>query len=128
MKHWIGGKVVGILIVGGLCLQSAAEGKPTAGSSGLSEEDQHALEVGRKVVRLRAALKTPDSPEAVKAVQSLGLDSRYYVMVRGWVVQHIHMAESYRGTTTYNNSAAYREKVDGQIAAYKKLLRRIDLE
>ena len=94
----------------------------------LSEEDLHALELGRKIIRAKAALQEPGKQGSIAAIKDLGLDSRYYVLVRGWIVQHISMTESYKGTSTYKNSDKRRKEIDGRIAALQKMLRATDLE
>ena len=127
-SRWFWGWCVGLVCwAASVSVGLSAEDKET-GSSPVSAADKHALEVGRKVIRLREALKKPGSAEAAQAVQDLGTDSRYYVMVRGWIVQHKHMAESYRDVSSYRSSEEYRKGVDARIAALSKLLRRIDLE
>ena len=94
----------------------------------LSEQDKHALEVGRKVIKIKSAFQSPERQSSIDAVRDLGLDSRYYVMVRGWILQHISMTESYRGTTTYAKSEQRKKEIEGRIAALRKMLRAIDLE
>lgn len=90
--------------------------------------DEEALLLGRQVLAVRQALKNPETPESLEAVTALGQDSRYYVMVRGWVLQHIQMAESYRGTSDYKDSPERRLEVEKKISALQNMLRRIDLE
>ncbi len=90
--------------------------------------DEEAMVLGRQVLAVKQALENPEAPESMAAVTALGQDSRYYVMVRGWVVQHIQMAESYRGTSEYKASAERKLEVEKKISSYQKMLRRIDLE
>lgn len=99
-----------------------------ASNTVLSKEDRHALEVGRKVMRIKSAFQTPERQAAIDAVRELGLDSRHYVMVRGWILQHISMTESYKGTTAYMESGQRKNEIDGRIAALRRMLRAIDLE
>ncbi len=100
----------------------------TEGIAMLSDQDKEALELGRKVINVKAALQTPEKRTSIEAIRDLGLDSRYYIMVRGWIRQHISMTESYRGTTTYHDSEDRKKEVDGRIKALQKALRAIDLE
>lgn len=90
--------------------------------------DEEAMVLGRQVLAVKQALENPEAPESMAAVTALGQDSRYYVMVRGWVVQHIQMAESFRGTSEYKQSPDRQLEVEKKISAYQKLLRMIDLE
>lgn len=94
----------------------------------LSAQDMHALELGRKVVKVKAALQSPEKQASMDTIRDLGLDSRYYVMVRGWISQHISMTESYRDTSPYRESAKRKKEVDDRIAALRRVLRAIDLE
>lgn len=94
----------------------------------LSDQDRIALELGRQVIAVSSALKDPTRKEALTVVRELGTDSRYYVMVRGWVRQHIDMAESYRDTSLYRSSEVRKKEVDSKIAALRRMLRAIDLE
>ncbi|MDX2456914.1 MAG: hypothetical protein QNL87_05350 [Gammaproteobacteria bacterium] len=48
-------------------------------------EAQAALELGRRVQAVRAAIQQPEAPDALEAITDLGRDQRYYVMVRGWL-------------------------------------------
>ena len=54
-----------------------------------SRADRHALWLGHRVLAIAAAIRNPDAPDAMGAVLELGLDSRYYVMVRGWLVMQL---------------------------------------
>lgn len=91
---------------------------------------QHELnqdcQLGVKVNAVRQALETPDEPGAMEAVTALGRDSRYYTMVRGWLVQELKNAESQREATRDNPERI--EKMDTKIAFLQEAIRRIDLE
>ncbi|AQU83528.1 MULTISPECIES: hypothetical protein [unclassified Halomonas] len=100
----------------------------TQGVGGLSEQDQYALEVGRKVISIQAALEHPEQLASVKAVKALGLDSRHYAMVRGWLLQELQPAESWKETSTYNTSQDYKDITDQRITALRSMIRAIDLE
>ncbi|NJN47923.1 MAG: hypothetical protein HC808_17205 [Candidatus Competibacteraceae bacterium] len=86
--------------------------------------DEHALWLGRRVLAIAAAVRNPDAPDAMAAILELGLDSRYYVMVRGWLVAQL------RGDMSI--SQARNGDVSPQIAAriafLEKAIRAIDLE
>ena len=51
-----------------------------------SRADEHALWLGHRVLAIAAAIRNPD---AIESVLELGLDSRYQVMVRGWLVMQL---------------------------------------
>ncbi|MDH3585004.1 MAG: hypothetical protein OER86_12400 [Phycisphaerae bacterium] len=107
---------------------SGGEETPPPAATALGPKDREALELGRKVIKVRAALEKPEKKQSLDNIRSLGLDSRYYVMVRGWITQHISMTESYRGTSTYRESAERRKQVEDRVIALRKALRAIDLE
>lgn len=90
--------------------------------------DEEAMVLGRQVLAVKEALQAPEDPASLEAIKGLGQDSRYYVMVRGWIVQHIQMAESYRGTSDYKNKPERKLEVEKRISALQKALRLIDLE
>jgi len=89
-----------------------------------SPADEHALWLGHSVLAIAAAVRNPDAPDAMEAVLELGLDSRYYVLVRGWLVMQL------RGDMSI--SQAKNGDVSPQIAArtafLEKAIRAIDLE
>lgn len=86
--------------------------------------DEHALWLGHRVLAIAAAIRNPDAPGAMEAVLELGLDSRYYVMVRGWLAMRL------RGDMSILQ--ARNGDVSPQIAArivfLQKAIRAIDLE
>ena len=107
---------------------STLNAKKTPVVNGLSERDQYALEVGRKVLDIKAALEKPEQPASIEAIKALGLDSRHYVMVRGWLVQELRSAKSWQETSTYQTSPAYKNTTDQRINALRRMIRAIDLE
>jgi hypothetical protein len=90
----------------------------------MNPHDHAALQLGRKVLDLQEAIRTPSAPCAMAAVTALGLDSRYYVMVRGWLSQQlkgdISMLEANQDRTP--------NEVKERIEFLKKAIRAIDLE
>jgi hypothetical protein len=66
----------------------------------------------------------PDGLESLKAVTELGTDSRYYVMVRGWLVQQLAGDESIAEAADGKPSGA----VAARIRFLRKAIRAIDLE
>ena len=89
-----------------------------------SRADEHALWLGQRVLAIAEAVRKPDEPDALEAVLELGLDSRYYVMVRGWLAMQL------RGDKSI--AQALNGEVSPQIAArvafLEKAIRAIDLE
>lgn len=99
-----------------------------AANNPLAPEDRQALELGHQVHAVEEGFQNPEAEASIEAVRRLGLQTRHYVMVRGWILQQISMAESYRGTSAYSESEQRRAEIDGRIAALQKMLRSIDLE
>jgi hypothetical protein len=89
-----------------------------------SQTDEHALWVGRGVLAIAAAIRNPQAPDAMAAVLELGLDSRYYTMVRGWLALQLSGDKSI--------AQAAGGEVDPQVAAriafLQEAIRAIDLE
>ena len=107
---------------------STLDKNKTSGVNEPSEQNQYALEVGHKVLAVQAALENPEQPASIEAVKALGLDSRHYVMVRGWLVQELRSAESWQETSTYQTSLAYKNATDKRASALRLMIRAIDLE
>lgn len=105
-------------------LQAAENGDAKPTKAGLSGDDLAALELGRKVLAIQQALKNSSAPDAMKAVTELGHDSRYYVIVRGWLSQELlgsqSILDAHRGQAP--------KELGERIAFLKKAIRAIDLE
>jgi hypothetical protein len=84
--------------------------------------------LGKKVLAVQAALQSPCETSAMDAIKDLGHDSRYYVLTRGWIHQHLRMAESYRDTQKYRETEEYQKQVDKRIQCLQKMIRALDLE
>jgi hypothetical protein len=97
----------------------------TAGAAELqSSEDAEALALGRQILAVQRALGNPDKPESLKSVTALGTDSRYYAMVRGWLVQLLAGDESIAEAA----GGKPGEAVAARIRFLRKAIRAIDLE
>jgi hypothetical protein len=104
---------------------AAAAGDTTKpGATAMTNEDREALELGRKVLAVQRALEHPQEAESLEAVKALGLDSRYHVMVRGW------LSEKLRGDQSIRDASKERtpQKIKDRIAFLEKAIRAIDLE
>jgi hypothetical protein len=89
-----------------------------------SPTDPHALWLGRNVLAIADAIRHPESPDAMAAVLALGHDSRYYVMVRGWLAMQL--------TADMSILEAGQDDVSplvvARIAFLRDAIRAIDLE
>ena len=77
------------------------------------------------VKEIALALKTPENPESLKTIVTHGQDSRYYVMIRGWLVQELKGVESQLNAT---RDAEKKKKFQARQKLMKTAIRRIDLE
>ena len=89
-----------------------------------SRADEHALWLGRRVLAIASAIRNPHAPDAIEAVLELWLDSRYYVMVRGWLVMQL------RGDMSIvrARNGEVSPQIAARIAFMEKAIRAIDLE
>jgi hypothetical protein len=87
-------------------------------------DDQAALQLGRRVEAVREAIQHPEAPDALVAIIELGRDQRYYVMVRGWLAWQLQgdlsIASASHGQSPDNISA--------RIKLLTMAIRAIDLE
>ena len=115
-----------ILLAGiSLCTPAAsAEDAEQTKVKRMSPDNHAATELGRKVLDLQEAIRRPAAPSAMAAVTALGFDSRYYVMVRGWLSQQL---EGDISILEANKERTPRE-VKERIEFLKKAIRTIDLE
>ena len=80
--------------------------------------------LGERVLAIRAALEDPDSPGALRAVVELGSDSRYYVMVRGWLAMQLQADIGIVEASGANVPASVASRVE----FLQQAIRAIDLE
>lgn len=84
-------------------------------------------ELGRRVEAARAALSSPQQPEAQRlaAISALGHDSRYYSMMRGWLSTTLQGVESQLAASSTARQQAERARERDFL---QRALRAIDLE
>ena len=116
----------GLLAFAGMTASPAkdSEKEKPATPATLTGEARKALELGRKVLAVRQAIANPQTPGAMEAVTALGLDSRHYVMVRGWLTQQLAGDQSILDASKENTPKAVKDR----IAFLHKAIRAIDLE
>ncbi len=81
--------------------------------------------IGVMVKAIAVAIKAPEKPESLKTITRYGTDSRYYVMIRGWLSQVLKGTESQLNAT---RDPARKVKFQQKVDFLKKSIRRIDLE
>ena len=70
------------------------------------------------------ALNDPAAPDAIDAVKALGLDTRYYVMVRGWLSMQLAGDRGIANAHRDSMPPHIRERID----FLERAIRAIDLE
>lgn len=78
--------------------------------------------IGAMVQSLTQAIRTP-SPESLDIVAHYGTDSRYYTMIRGWLVQELSGVESQLSS----QKGAVNPEQAALAAHLRACIRRIDL-
>lgn len=86
--------------------------------------DSEALLLGQRVLAVKAALENPGVPGALEAVRDLGGDSRYYVMVRGWLGLQLEGDRSIAEASRDELSP----KIEQRIQFLEQAIRAIDLD
>ena len=81
-------------------------------------------ELGGKVQDIYLALANPQSPASMNAIISLGRDSRYYTMVRGWLSMQL---EGDRSILAASGDDANPE-IAARVDFLERAIRAIDLE
>lgn len=120
------------LIAGMLCcvgiysfaLQSVAE-LPDKAEKLDKLESSEEYQIGIMVKAIDAAIHTPERPGAQEIIVKYGTDSRYYVMIRGWLVQELKGVDSQllaRRGDSVNSTLQLKADFLGGV------IRRIDLE
>jgi hypothetical protein len=90
-----------------------------------ASEDQENPEIlGQKILAIQHAIANPNLPDSMPAILAIGHDSRYYVMIRGW------LAEKLRGDQSIATAMADETspELERRIQFLKKAIRAIDLE
>lgn len=81
--------------------------------------------IGVMVLEIQAALKAPNDKKSLETIARYGTDTRYYVMIRGWLVQLLNGAESQLNAT---RDPDLKKKHQTKVTFLRKAIRRIDLE
>lgn len=93
------------------------------GCQGLHTSEQQ--RIGSMVQAIDTAIAAPGDPDSLATVTRYGTDTRYYVMIRGWLVQELRGVESQlEASRDPQLTVKFQQKADFLRAA----IRRIDLE
>lgn len=82
-------------------------------------------EIGEMVKKLQVAIKSPQSKASLLVIYEYGTDSRYYSMIRGWLVQELSAVESQLNAS---QSEALSKAFTLRADFLKQAIRLIDLE
>ena len=81
--------------------------------------------IGVMVKAVDAAINSA-TPQSLTVIANYGTDSRYYVMIRGWLVQELTGAQSQ--LEVYRQQDERRQQLEHKVHFLKQAIRRIDLE
>ena len=81
--------------------------------------------IGVMIKALDSAIKQP-STESLNIIQQYGTDSRYYVMIRGWLVQELQGVNSQ--LAAYRSDDETKARLQAKHDFLSQAIRRIDLE
>ena len=121
-KKWIA--TTGGLLALLLAACSSIQKMPASGATSAPGTEAHALWLGRRVLDINEALREPTRPDAMEKILTLGHDSRYYLMVRGWLRMQLDADMSILQAA--GDDA--RPRVVERIAFVQRAIRLIDLE
>ena len=93
-------------------------------SPAVAGDDEEARQLGRKVLAAAAAILDPNLPGAMRAITELGTDSRYYIMVRGWLDQQLKGDRSIVAAA----GAGRNRFIEVRISFLEEAIRAVDLE
>jgi|GEM_PF-1900806 len=94
-------------------------------ASVVKESGTEEYKIGVMIKALSRAIASPDEPDSHKIITQYGTDSRYYVMIRGWLVQ---VLSGVRSQLDANRNDTTKEKLSEKVALLTQAIRRIDLE
>ena len=80
--------------------------------------------IGVMVKAIAEAIQTPEKKESLKIITTYGLRTRYYTMIRGWLVQELRNHKSLLSVHKDKPHKALQLKVD----FLSKAIRHIDLD
>ncbi|MCL1048603.1 hypothetical protein L2755_02995 [Shewanella abyssi] len=86
---------------------------------------QQEREIGVMVKAIDKAIATPQA-DSLELIYQYGTDSRYYLMIRGWLVQELAGVNSQ--LEAYKQQDERRRVLEQQVSFLQQAIRRIDLE
>ena len=99
-----------------------AHATPAEGSGAIASEE---CAIGVMVKAIQRALEAPQQEGALETIIGYGTDSRYYVMIRGWLVQELAGVQSRLDAA---RDEATRSAAELKAEFLTRAIRGIDLE
>lgn len=97
--------------------------------SALADNDlannQQEYQIGVMVNAIDKAI-TDARPDSLELIYQYGTDSRYYVMIRGWLIQELTGVQSQ--LDAHRQQDEHRQQLEHKVNFLKQAIRRIDLE
>lgn len=81
--------------------------------------------IGAMVQSIDTAIDAPQDPKSLMTLARYGTDTRYYVMIRGWLVQELGNVES---QLEANRDPQLKARFQRKADFLRTAIRRIDLE
>ena len=91
---------------------------------GLSQQSEE-YNIGIMVKSIQSAIDHPEQHDSLTTIFEYGGDSRYYVMIRGWLMQELASAKSQQSAV---KDTAAKEKISRKVQFLQQAIRGIDLE
>src|SRR5215210_3136054 len=125
MKATFAAISVGLLLLGDHFHEAAAETEEAAAGQNRVVEQAEERQIGVMVKQIKAALAAPQDEASLRTIVQYGTDTRYYVMIRGWLREELAGVESQADAAAEPEAkAGFAKKAD----FLKQAIRRIDLE
>lgn len=123
MKRFALCHLANIFPLGTVLVASSFASPVSAHNDALQQQSEY--EIGVMVKAIDKAITTPQS-DSLKLIYQYGTDSRYYVMIRGWLVQELTGAQSQ--LESHRQQDERRQQLEHKVSFLKQAIRRIDLE
>lgn len=101
----------------------------TAKDNNFYDESSQTYQIGVMVEAISDALTRPNDSESLVTISQYGTDSRYYVMIRGWLVQELAGVKSQLDASQVSESnSENKQKFIDKVTFLQQAIGRIDLE
>jgi len=108
-----------------LTLLFASSPSISAQQASVNDASKQACEIGMMVQALQVAIRTPQEQKSLQIIYDYATDSRYYVMIRGWLFEELVGVESQLHAS---HNAKEIARLQLKSDSLKRAIRTIDLE